>query len=458
MNKILFWFRRDLRTKDNHGLYRALTEGKVIPCFILDSDILDELPEDDQRVGFILEALEELKAQFKLYNSELLVYLGKPVELISQLALEYGVQAVYTNEDYEPYAIARDEEIRELLGKQGISFCTFQDHLIFAKEQVLNKSLRPYTVYTPYRNAWLYSLELNPNKVEEFPSQNLLHNLFPLPSLSLPRTRFNLGALTRGGEKAASKRLEDFLKGIDSYDQFRDFPAIKQTSGLGVDLRFGTVSIRNLVRCAIEVHTPGRKTWLNELIWREFFSQILYNFPYVTNSAFNLKYNALKYSNDEQWYTNWCNGNTGYPIIDAGMRQLNQSGFMHNRVRMITASFLCKDLLIDWRWGERYFATKLLDYELASNNGNWQWCASTGCDAQPYFRVFNPQLQARKFDANAEYIKAFVPELRAIPAGVIHDLDKLQQTDAVKTLKYPQPIVVHSVQAKLAQQMFKDII
>jgi len=382
----IFWFRRDLRTYDNTALSYALKAGKkVIPIFILDRNILDSLEKDDKRVEFIRETLIKLQKELSLE-----VYYGFPLEIFSQLIDKYNIENVYTNHDYEPYAIRRDKRIRNFLEESRIGFHTYKDQVIFEKDEIVKEDGKPYTVFTPYSRKWL-------NK---------------LASIQFKKY----------------KRLDlDFL---DQYKDKRDHPAADGTSRLGIHLRFGTISIRQLVQQVKDV-SP---TFLNELIWREFFQSILWHFPDVVDHSFKSEYDRIPWRNNEKEFQAWCDGKTGYPIVDAGMRELNATGFMHNRVRMITASFLCKHLLIDWRWGEAYFAEKLLDFELASNNGNWQWAAGSGCDAAPYFRIFNPSLQAKKFDPENKYIRKWVPEFEE------------------KT--YPSPIVEHEMARKRCLEVY----
>jgi deoxyribodipyrimidine photo-lyase len=460
----LFWFRRDLRLTDNHGLYKALSLGKTICCFILDQNILNDVKPDDPKIDFIIQSLQGLRANLNQHGSDLLVLHGDPRVLIVETARRYSAKEVFANEDYEQFAITRDNEVLNLLGKSNIKLNLYQDQVVFAKDQILTKEKKPYKVYTPYKNQWLAELNQGTeHKLAYYPSSELLPNLYPLtPHNEIPpliqRYGFTGRSELKGGEKAAQARLDKFMDKIDSYAITRDVPVLDNTSHLGVDLRFGTISVRGVIKSVKDMPNQGSEVWLNELIWREFFSQILYNFPHVEHHPFNREYEHIYHYNNQEWFTKWCNGQTGYPIVDAGMRQLNQTGFMHNRVRMICASFLTKDLLIDWRWGEKYFANKLLDYELSSNNGNWQWCASTGCDAQPYFRIFNPTLQSRKFDPKGVYIKHYVPELSVVAAEDIHELNKAKQLPIKLGIDYPLPIVNHTKQAVLAKEMFTKVV
>ncbi|WP_374459888.1 deoxyribodipyrimidine photo-lyase [Chryseobacterium taeanense] len=396
----VFWFRRDIRLQDNCGLFQALKQGlKVLPIFIFDKEILDKLENKyDKRVDYFHQALKEIHQELKAHKSGITVFHEKPLDTFKKLVQQYDIDTVFCNSDYEPQAIRRDMEIEKFLKKNKISFKSFKDQVIFEKDEVLKKDGTPYTVYTPYSKKWKELF--NENKIETFPtdfSRFLKYKTPDFPELD-----------DIGFKKTEIKFTHPTLKKsiIDNYDQHRDFPGMNHTTHLGVALRFGTISIRKCVQFASE----HNETWLNELIWREFFMQILYHFPKVVHHSFKEKYENIKWRNNEKEFDLWCKGQTGYPIVDAGMRQLNETGFMHNRVRMIVASFLTKHLLIDWRWGEAYFAEKLLDYELSSNNGNWQWAAGCGCDAAPYFRVFNPYEQTKKFDKDHKYIKEWLSE------------------------------------------------
>ncbi len=399
---VLFWFRRDLRLDDNAGLYEALKQNmNVLSIFLFDSEILNKLDnKQDARVHFIHHQLSVLQQQLSALGSSIMVKLGKPKEIFESLAQQYTIKAVYTNHDYEPYAIKRDHEIAELLRSKGISFHSFKDQVIFEKDEVTKDDLKPYTVFTPYMKKW--KSKLTTNHLMPHPTQNYYNNFFQTAAIPLP-TLADIGFLPSSIDFPGSEIIPAV---IQHYSEQRDIPSIKGTSRLSVHLRFGTVSIRSLVAQAQRLN----EKWLNELIWREFYMMILYHFPHVVNRAFKPAYDRIPWSNNETHFKLWCEGKTGYPIVDAGMRELNRTGFMHNRVRMITASFLTKHLLIDWRWGEAYFAKKLLDFELSSNNGGWQWSASSGCDAAPYFRVFNPYEQTKKFDPQLKYIKQWIPE------------------------------------------------
>jgi deoxyribodipyrimidine photo-lyase len=426
----VFWFRRDLRIEDNAGLYHALKSGyRVLPVFIFDPGILDRLEDrKDRRIRFITGALGALQMHFTGAGSSLAVYHAGPVDAFCKLLVEFNVRAVYANHDYEPYAVSRDTAVRELLKESGIPFITFKDQVIFEKNEVLKSDGTPYTVFTPYANAW--KKLLSKEAVSSYPSQDLTGNLLnisPLPIPSEPELGFQKTMYTFSAPEIDTEIIRN-------YHIARNIPSLAGTTRLGPHLRFGTVSIRKLVRTAL----PLNQVWLNELIWREFFMSILGHFPRVTDNSFKRKYDEIRWRNNEEEFSRWCNGMTGFPIVDAGMRELNETGFMHNRLRMITASFLTKDLLIDWRWGEAYFAAKLLDYELSSNNGNWQWAAGCGCDAAPYFRVFSPAEQTRKFDSDLLYIKKWVPES--------------------ESPSYPKPVVDHSLARERAVRIYREAL
>ena len=413
-NKIsLFWFRRDLRLEDNVGLYHALqSEHPVLPIFIFDTDILDKLEsKHDRRVDYIHQALSAINVQLKASNSAMITYHGKPLDIFKTLLEEYDIQSVFCNRDYEPQAIERDANIFYYLQQKNIPFKAYKDQVIFDKKDILKNDETPYVVYTPYARKWREKLTEGDYKIYK-PKLNNLMQLEGAETHSLKDIGFEKTDILYSAPKLDAQIIDD-------YDKHRDYPALQGTTQLGTALRFGTISIRKCVAFALQ----HNQTWLAELIWREFFMQILYHFPHVVNHSFKPKYEFIEWRNNEVEFQQWCDGKTGYPIVDAGMQELNQTGYMHNRVRMITASFLCKHLLIDWKWGEAYFAAKLDDYELSSNNGNWQWVAGSGCDAAPYFRIFNPTTQTDKFDKNHEYIKNWLPELG--------------------TAQYPNPIVDH---------------
>ena len=403
----IFWFRRDLRWEDNHGLYKALkSDNPLLPIFIFDPNILEKLPEDDARVSFIYITLQKLRKRIQeQYGRSLAIYHDEPLKVFKQLTKDYTVKNVFTNHDYEPYAKERDREVEEYLIKQDISFHTFKDQVIFEKDEVVKNDGDPYVVYTPYMKTW--KEKFKKTKLTTYRSLELLDNLVEhsrLPNLDLSDIGF----------KTSSQEIEDYNVSsnlIQNYEATRNFPAKESTSRLGPHLRFGTVSVREMVKKA---SAEKNEIFWQELIWREFFMQILWHFPKTVTASFKSKYANISWRNNEEEFKLWCEGKTGYPLVDAGMRELNNTGFMHNRVRMVTASFLCKHLLIDWRWGEAYFAEKLHDYELASNVGNWQWVAGSGVDAAPYFRIFNPTTQITKFDKDHKYIKKWVPEYQEL--------------------------------------------
>jgi deoxyribodipyrimidine photo-lyase len=426
----VFWFRRDLRLDDNTGLQHALdSKYPVLPIFIFDPHILDCLESaKDPRVEFIHREITRIKAKLERHGSTLKLYHDTPENVFSSLLNQYKIAGVFTNKDYEPYALERDNRIKDLLAEHGISFNSFKDHLIFEGQEVLKQDGAPFKVFTPYKRVWQQHFEALPTR--DVSSEIMFEN-FIKSEPSLAPTLEMLG-FEETGLLFPSDDID--LDLIRKYDQQRDYPAKNGTSRLGVHLRFGTISIRKLAALA----KKQNETWLNELIWREFYSSVLQHFPYVISTAFNRKYENIPWRNKEEEFHKWCSGTTGFPIVDAGMRELNQSGYMHNRVRMITASFLTKHLLIDWRWGELYFAHKLLDFELASNNGSWQWVAGTGTDAQPYFRVFNPESQTEKFDPKYEYIKKWVPEFG--------------------TSAYPPPMVDHKMARLRAIETYKKAI
>lgn len=422
----IFWFRRDLRLDDNVGFYEAL-KGKnpVLPIFIFDSEILDKLPENDARVTFIYETLQDMRKVLQdEHNSSIAMYHGKPIEIYKALVEEYNINTVFTNHDYEPYATERDDNIKSFLSENDIEFKTFKDQVIFERDEVVKGDGNPYVVYTPYMKTW--KEKFKSHDLEIFYTNSYLDNLVEhtrLPNLSLSDIGF-----TKSNQEIKPYTVTPTL--IQEYEDTRNFPAKDATSRLGPHLRFGTVSIRKMVKKAI---VEKNEIFWQELIWREFFMQILWYFPHTVKESFKSKYDRIQWRNNEDEFNAWCEGKTGYPLVDAGMRQLNETGFMHNRVRMLVGSFLCKHLLIDWRWGEAYFAEKLHDYEMASNIGNWQWVAGSGVDAAPYFRIFNPTTQIQKFDKDLNYIKTWVPDFQE--------------------LTYPQPIVDH----KMARERCLDV-
>jgi deoxyribodipyrimidine photo-lyase len=423
----LFWFRRDLRLDDNAGLYHALKSGyPVLPLFIFDRNILDQLENrSDRRVEFIYNSIADLKDRLQRSGATMEVHYGHPAAIFRHLLATYDVAAVCTNTDYEPYATERDAEIRSLLGAQNIPFHSYKDQVIFEKDEVLKDDGTPYSVFTPYSRKW--RSKMNDFYLSSYPIKKLHRHFLQQEPGPMPALRA-MGFAASGESFPPPALHSDLLK---KYDKQRDYPAIPGTSRLGMHLRFGTISIRELARKAAGLSD----TYLNELIWREFYQSILWHFPKVgRGQAFKAVYDRIEWRNNEKEFAAWCAGQTGYPLVDAGMRELNATGFMHNRVRMVTASFLAKHLLIDWRWGEAYFAEKLLDFDLAANNGGWQWAAGSGCDAAPYFRVFNPTLQAKKFDPGGTYIRRWVPEW--------------------EELTYPAPVVNHELARKRALDVY----
>jgi len=427
----VFWFRRDLRLDDNAGLYHALKSGfPVLPVFIFDKEILGRLDDkDDARVTYIYKTIEELDKQLQHHGSSLLVLYDKPEDVWNTLLKDYAITAVYTNHDYEPYAKVRDAAIGTLLKKHDIAFNTYKDQVIFEKGEVVKDDGKPYTVYTPYNRKWYQTL--TPFYLKAYPNKKYFKNFLKTAAFHIPTLK------QMSFEKSDREFPEIYYKDfIPDYAEKRNFPAVKGTTHIGLHLRFGTVSIRELARTA---NTFNEKTWLNELIWREFYMMILYHFPKTADHAFRPEYDRIKWVNDEDQFAAWCNGETGFLLVDAGMRELNATGYMHNRVRMVAASFLSKHLLIDWRWGERYFAHKLLDYEMASNVGGWQWAAGSGTDAAPYFRIFNPELQLKKFDPELVYIKKWVPEYADFS-------------------KYPKPIIDHAFARERCLKVFKEAL
>ncbi|NDP22932.1 MAG: deoxyribodipyrimidine photo-lyase [Paludibacter sp.] len=424
---VVFWFRRDLRLEDNAGLYNALQSGyPVLPLFIFDSEILSQIENKyDRRVDFIHQILMHILTQLKKHGSSMCVKFGKPTDIFNQLTKDYDVKSVYTNRDYETYALERDKEISLLLKAKNIEFLTFKDQVIFEYNEVLKSNDEPYTVFTPYSKTW--KQKLSESNYKNYQSENELKNFIQDDNKVVP----TLGEI--GFEKTDLVFRLPIINTelIKNYENTRNTPSIEGSSKMSVHLRFGTISIRKLVSYALK----NSEIWLNELIWREFFMTILVQFPYVENAPFKKQYDFIQWRNNEKEFTDWCEGKTGYPIVDAGMRQLNETGWMHNRVRMIVAGFLTKHLLIDWRWGEAYFAQKLIDYDLSANNGNWQWAAGCGCDAAPYFRIFNPAEQTKKFDTDLLYIRRWVKDL--------------DSTD------YPQPIVEHTFARNRALEVYQ---
>ncbi len=474
--KSLMWFRRDLRADDNAALYHALKTSKHVHCvFIFDQEILDQLPRKDRRVEFIRESLVDMQAQLqKLAGTDkpvLIVRHAWARDEIAQLAAKLGVQAVFTNHDDEPQALERDKLVRGKLADIGVSFSTFKDHVIFERSEVLSLSGTPYGVFTPYKNAWLKKID--DYFLKAYPIEKYAKHLAAAPSdfqQGVPTLKdigfepTNLSALKiPTGSTGAQALFSDFLERMDRYNDTRDFPAVKGPSYLSVHLRFGTVSIRQLAREAYKRANPrpgmgegttaseGARVWLSELIWRDFYVQVLHHHPHVATRAFKKEYDAIEWEKGKEanaLFKLWCDGKTGYPIVDAAMRQLNETGYMHNRLRMVVASFLTKDLGLDWRWGEKYFAQALTDFDLSANNGGWQWASSSGCDAQPYFRIFNPTSQSERFDNAGKFIRRYVPELTKLPDAAIHAPWDAKPIDMASSgvklgVDYPLRCVIH---------------
>jgi len=424
----IFWFRRDLRTYDNAALYEALKANKsVLPLFIFDKNILDKLADKkDARVTFIHQEIEKLKKECINNKSDLWVKYGFPKQIFTNLINEFEITAVYTNHDYEPYAKQRDSELALLFANYGIKFLSFKDHTIFEKNEITKDDGKPYVVFTPFKRKWLD--KLNAYYLKPYPSENLLNNLFSTRTNNMPS--LDLMGFEKSKINFPNKIFTDILK---NYADDRNYPAKDATSRISLHLRFGTLSIRQLVNTAKDIS----EVWLSELIWRDFYFYILWHFPHSATQSFRPEYDKIKWRNNSDEFKAWCEGKTGYPMVDAGMRELNKTGFMHNRVRMVVASFLTKHLLIDWRWGERYFAEKLLDFELSSNVGGWQWAAGTGVDAAPYFRIFNPAEQIKKFDKDLQYVKKWIPEFNDV-------------------FKYPKPIVDHKEARERCLRVYKE--
>lgn len=429
-NVTLYWFRRDLRLEDNKGLYYALKEQThVLPLFIFDTEILNQLEDPvDGRVEFIYNQLIRLRQELNNFQTSIRVLYGKPLEIFKKLLNDYRVEALYFNHDYEPYAKERDQQIRELLEGKGIPVKSFKDQVIFEKDEILKADQTPYTVFTPYKRKWLEAFD--PAVLQAYDARSLAGNFYHTQRYSMPELG-DMGFQTTSYAFPDATLDEQLIK---QYESNRDYPALNGTTRLGVHFRHGTLSIRKAVAVARKL-SP---VWLSELIWREFYMMILWHFPHIVDQSFKPRYDFIDWRNNEAEFEKWCRGETGYPIVDAGMRELNETGYMHNRVRMITASFLTKHLLIDWRWGEAYFGKKLLDYELSSNNGGWQWAAGSGCDAAPYFRIFNPELQTKKFDPDHTYIKKWVPENQSI--------------------QYPRPLVEHKFARERALKEYKKAL
>ncbi|HSN40729.1 MAG TPA: deoxyribodipyrimidine photo-lyase [Burkholderiales bacterium] len=464
----LVWLRRDLRSHDHAALYTALKTSRRVFCgFVFDTEILDALPDRrDRRVEFIWHSVAELKQALEIMGGGLVVRHGRARDEIPRLAAELKVDAVYANHDYEPAAVARDRAVEQALKTQGAAFLTCKDQVIFEKDEILTRGGRPFTVFTPYKNAWLRKLE--PFFLGAYPVDRYRDRLARPPTAAMPALadlgfeKTNLTGLDLPpGMSGARRLLETFKARMARYHERRDYPAAEATSRLSVHLRFGTVSVRELARAACLDAGRGAQAWLNELVWRDFYFMILHHNPGVVGHAFRPEYDALEFPNDKTLFAAWCEGRTGYPLVDAAMRQINRTGYMHNRLRMVTASFLVKDLHVDWRWGERYFARHLNDFDLAANNGGWQWAASTGCDAQPYFRIFNPVTQSQKFDPNGEFIRKHVPELAGCSNKFIHapwlmTLEQQRRAGVIIGKDYPAPVTDHAVARRRTLEIYQS--
>jgi deoxyribodipyrimidine photo-lyase len=465
-DRALVWFRRDLRAEDHAALHHALKDARAVWCvFVFDTDILDVLPgRSDRRVEFIWHAVVELKLALEALGGGLTVLHGRARELVPELAAELGVDAVYANHDYEPLAIARDAGVEHRLAEGGRKLFTFKDQCIFEKDEVLTQAGRPFTVFTPYKNAWLAKVDascLKPHPVAAHRSSFVENEGAHLPSLeSMGFEPTNLAQLGIPlGATGANRLFAEFGARMDDYKDRRDFPALRGPSYLSVHLRFGTISIRELARGSHSRDSAGSRTWLSELIWREFYFQILWHNPHVIERSFKPEFDALVFPNREDLFAAWCEGRTGYPLVDAAMRQINSSGYMHNRLRMVAASFLVKDLHVHWRRGEQYFADHLNDFDLAANNGGWQWAASTGCDAQPYFRIFNPVTQSERFDPDGKFIRLSLPELAQLPSRYIHapwTTPPVDQAAAGVIIgrDYPPPVVDHAEARRITLELY----
>ncbi len=469
--RALCWYRRDLRLHDHAALYHALKSGAAVHCvFVFDSDILDALTDrQDRRVEFIWRSLHELQQGLRQQGSGLWVLHGRPQALIPRLAREMAVQAVFSNRDYEPQACARDAEVAAALAQSGVAFHQYKDQVIFERAEILNGAGRPYSVFTPYKNAWLKKLD--DDALRPYPTQEYFTSLAPGPGPALPALE-TLGfapgkldcAALPSGASGAEILFDDFCQRMALYREARNFPAKNGGSQLSPHLRFGTISIRRLAAYAYYRGDAGAETWLSELIWREFYQMLLHHHPHLAQGqSFKPQFNALAFSNEPGKFAAWCEGRTGYPLIDAAMRQLVQTGYMHNRLRMVAASFLVKDLQVDWRWGEAFFAQHLLDFDLAANNGGWQWAASTGCDAQPWFRIFNPTTQSKNFDAQGDFIRRYLPELGPCPDRWLHapwlmPAEEQRACGLVIGEGYPAPIVDHGLARVKTLALFQNAL
>lgn len=461
----IFWFRRDLRINDNRALFEATcASSNLAPIFIFDTNILDRLTsKDDRRVSYIWDALLELKDSLKAKGLDLQIFHGDPLSIFEKLLSNHSVENIYANEDYEPYATKRDRKVSKLCEKNNCKFHSFKDHVIFRGDEVLKSDGSPYRVYTPYMRSWMKNLR--PAHIKEYkPSFKSLtyasineNSISTLEEIGFSKTEIPL----LSGEKAAKRDFKKFLPIIDAYDTNRDFFGKKGTSLMSVHIRFGCISMRELVRNTISLRSTGSAAWVKELIWREFYQMILFNFPEVETKEFLPAYRTIPWSKDKELFRAWKEGQTGVPIIDAAMRHFKETGEMHNRLRMVVSSFLTKSLFLDWRWGEQYFAEKLIDYDLASNNGGWQWSASVGCDAQPYFRIFNPYRQSERFDPTAKFIRKIIPELNGFSDKQIHcpsgePLEKQKLANCLIGKDYPNPIVNLKENHEKAKEAFKS--
>ena len=457
--KSLCWLRRDLRLHDPAALAAALAHGPTVLVFVFDTNILDKLEDkDDRRITFIMECLQDLEQKLQAKGSTLLIRYGRPEDEIPRLAVDLKVSAVFCNRDYEPYAKNRDSQVEKALKSRGIAFHQFKDSVVFEKSEVLNGAGAVFKVFTPYKNKWLETFEAQDKVIADY--KCVLKNLIPLKEKKnvLDHDWYrDIGfvknpSMFPGGEKAGLKRLKSFADSLDDYEEQRNFPALPGTSYLSVYIRFGAISVRDMLRLATSSRTSGAKTWLSEIIWRDFYQMILDAYPHVADQAYRPEYEKIRWLGKEEHFKAWCEGRTGFPIVDAAMRCLNQTGTMHNRLRMIVASFLCKILLVDYKKGEAYFARKLLDFDLAANNGGWQWSSSSGTDAQPYFRIFNPYTQSEKFDAEGTFIKKWCPELKDLGPKDIHRPDLPLMSHG-----YPEPIVEYEKNRERALLMYSVV-
>ncbi len=470
MKKSLTWLRRDLRLHDHYALSESLKNSEeTYVAFIFDSRILDKLHnKNDARVTFIMDSLKEIEKTLAKHGSSLIVRYGDPLEEIPSIIKEHGIEALFFNRDYEPYAKERDQKIEKTLLNKGIHLFNYKDHVFYEKNEILNGQQEIYKVFTPYKNKWLEVFRAHESFVPDYqcdlkklakiknPKSVLTHDwYYDICFVETP-------SLLPGGSTKALLRLEDFKERIEEYKTARDVPAIEGTSLLSAYIRMGNLSIRDMIKVSLEKKTLGHQTWLSEIIWRDFYQMILDHYPHVDKNCFRPEYDQIKWPGKKSDFTKWCDGETGYPLVDAAMRCLNTTGMMHNRLRMVVASFLTKTLLIDWRWGEQYFAEKLLDYDMAANNGGWQWSASTGVDAQPYFRIFNPYNQSEKFDPKGEFIKQWCPELALFSAKTIHhphdtEMDMQMAAQCFIGKDYPHPIVGYKEQRERALSMYKAV-